>query len=263
MESIMAEPVVEETNRKKPPQKTPARRRGRSNSPTTVSPRTLLPLVIPENTGSAPQRVVTKQLSHSGLNSPDDIPPAVPPKSARILGLLDDKSSPQSRTQTPYTPLTSSSNLSIPSSATPVSTPEGRTSPLPTSIANRAASPMGHSRGQSETTSTRTTSNLCHRRERSEASIMDRGRPTKRVDPIIAKRTGVKPCHVAEQKAFELLPQGIKAFEAPSVLDRLEIDALKQQAIGQAARFEVLSMKDVEDLSRVRFFFQGLIPSLT
>jgi hypothetical protein len=58
---------------------------------------------------------------------------------------------------------------------------------------------------------------------------------------------------VAELKAFEVLPQGVKAYEAPSVLDRLEVDTLKQQAIGQAVKFEVLSMKSVEALSRVRY----------
>jgi hypothetical protein len=59
---------------------------------------------------------------------------------------------------------------------------------------------------------------------------------------------------MAEPRVFEALPQGVRANEAPLVFDRLEIDALKQQAIGQVTRFEVLGMKDVEALSKVRFY---------
>lgn len=79
---------------------------------------------------------------------------------------------------------------------------------------------------------------------------MDRGRPKRRADGSMIKR---KPSvhSVEEQKAFETLPQGVKASEASSVLPETEIEALLKQAVGQASRFEVLTSKDVDALSRV------------
>jgi hypothetical protein len=77
---------------------------------------------------------------------------------------------------------------------------------------------------------------------------MDRGRPKKRSDSI--KSTATKN---NEQKAFETLPQGIKASDALSKLSAQDIESLKRQALGQAAQFEVLNAKDVNDLSRVSF----------
>ena len=57
-----------------------------------------------------------------------------------------------------------------------------------------------------------------------------------------------------EIKAFETLPQGYRAADVPSLLPASEIELLRKQAFGQASRFEVLGSKDVEALSRVRFF---------
>ena len=91
-----------------------------------------------------------------------------------------------------------------------------------------------------------------HRRGESEASIMDRGRPKKRPDGSPIKRTPSKRVASSEeQKAFETLPQGYRAVDAPSLLPATEIEVLRKQAIGQASRFEVLGSKDVEALSRV------------
>jgi hypothetical protein len=77
---------------------------------------------------------------------------------------------------------------------------------------------------------------------------MDRGRPKKRADGTIIKSAETK---ASEQKAFESLPQGIKATDASSLYSNAEMDMLRKQAIGQAAKFEVLNSKDVERLSRV------------
>jgi hypothetical protein len=112
---------------------------------------------------------------------------------------------------------------------------------------------MGHSRGQSDTGSERAACTIGHRREQSEASIMDRGRPKKRAEgsPITLRRTPDKRTLLAEQKAFETLPEGIKPTDAQQRWKAEEIEAIKKQAIGQAAKFEVLGMKDVELLSRV------------
>jgi hypothetical protein len=91
-----------------------------------------------------------------------------------------------------------------------------------------------------------------HRREQSETSIMDRGRPKKRTEgsSVTLKRTPDKRT-LAEQKAFETLPEGIKAIDAQQKWNVEEVEALKKQAIRQAGKFEVLGMKDVESLSRV------------
>jgi hypothetical protein len=119
---------------------------------------------------------------------------------------------------------------------------------------------MGHTRGQSDTSANRTSS-IIHRREQSEASIMDRGRPKKRIDANLVnhKRTESKQSQLAaeklaaEKKAFETLPEGFKVVDISNRLTHVELDALRGQAIRQAAKFEVLCMKDVESLSRVCF----------
>lgn len=217
----------------------PLHHRRRSESPKSpMSPKYLSRLVIP-NQVPLSGRQVTKQLAESKLRQRSDIVPDVPPKSARML--TNDKASPQTTTSTtPYTP-SSSSMLNLPSAgATPIS---GRSSPLPALASSSTISPADHSRNTSDITVRPT-----HRRGESEASIMDRGRPKKREDgsAIQAKRD-----LAADQRAFEYLPQGIKADEACSHYDRQEIESLKRQAVHQAAKFEVLNCQDVDILSRV------------
>lgn len=80
---------------------------------------------------------------------------------------------------------------------------------------------------------------------------MDRGRPKKRLDSSPTKYSQGRLCGSDEQKAFETLPQGLKATDASSSLPAHEIEVLRKQAMGQASRFEVLNPKDVESLSRV------------
>lgn len=77
---------------------------------------------------------------------------------------------------------------------------------------------------------------------------MDRGRPKKRPDGSSIKSATTK---TNEQKAFVTLPTGVKASDASSKFSQQDIEALRQQARGQAAQFEVLASKDVGDLSRV------------
>lgn len=252
----MTGPTLDERAELSPENRTgsplPLRRR-RSGSPKQpMSPKNLAPLVIPTTSGSQP-RVIIKQQSSSYLRLGSE-PPSVPPKSARMLP-EDKTASPQSRT--PYTPLTGSTTNISSVSATPVSaTTEGRASPLSaaTSSSARGPSPMGlgHTRGQSES-SAFFGPPVGHRRERSDASIMDRGRPKKRPDgsPITIRRTASK--QLRDQKAFETLPHGVKALNAGTKFNESEIDAIKRQAVGQAAKFEVLGFKDVEALSRVSF----------
>lgn len=86
---------------------------------------------------------------------------------------------------------------------------------------------------------------------------MDRGRPKKRADGSLIKASPTKTAisrrspTSEEQLAFEHLPQGVNAAQASSKLTQTEMEALRCQAIGQVCRFEVLSAKDVDALSRV------------
>ncbi|RFU32327.1 hypothetical protein B7463_g4020, partial [Scytalidium lignicola] len=216
----------------------------RSNSPKQpLSPKVLAPLIIPPSTSASPRPFqsysATRQRSES-------TPPEVPPKSARLLD-----HSPHSRAA--ITPLSASaSNLSSATTAvTPSSGLEGP-SPNPWSA---GPSPLGHSRGVSES-SQKPTYKPTHRRGESEMSVMDRGRPKKRPEAIIARSEPRKRSKSTEQKekaeqlAFETLPRGVRAADASSKYQPNEIEALRKQAIGQAARFEVLSSKDVDALSK-------------
>ncbi|OBT42143.1 hypothetical protein VE00_08300 [Pseudogymnoascus sp. WSF 3629] len=76
---------------------------------------------------------------------------------------------------------------------------------------------------------------------------MDRGRPKKRSDGTSTKNTTT---NASEQKAFETLPQGVKACDVTSKFSPQDIESLRRQALEQAAQFEVLAAKDVSDLSR-------------
>lgn len=87
-------------------------------------------------------------------------------------------------------------------------------------------------------------------------SIMDRGRPRKRVDSRSnGRRRGTRSASLqeteAERKAFEELPQGCKPAEAASSMKPQDISSVHRQAYEQALRFEVLNPDSVETLSRV------------
>lgn len=186
-----------------------------------------------------------------------------------VISAPDGRPSPRAFTLGP---------LPKPPTHNPISAPDGRASPKPWSAGPAPSAPLpqptqSRSRGQSEATlppMQKSASTLGHRRTESEASIMDRGRPKKRsptptptldgqsftplsasasASPMKLKR---KPSvrTIDEQKAFETLPTGVLATATPSALPSSEIEALRRQAIGQACRFEVLSSKDVDALSR-------------
>ncbi|KFY31891.1 hypothetical protein V493_00698, partial [Pseudogymnoascus sp. VKM F-4281 (FW-2241)] len=207
-----------------------------------------------------------------------DTPPEVPPKSARML----PEDSPQSAqsalpnsavpTITPFTPFTPLSALSAFSGAstnllplkfmtratTPATPVDGRSSRAPhtapataptttLSSSQSRPSPNCHFRGLSESSTTVLVSRPSHRRTESEASIMDRGWPKKRSDGTSTKNTTT---NASEQKAFETLPQGVKACDVTSKFSPQDIESLRRQALDQAAQFEVLAAKDVSNLSR-------------
>ncbi|KAH7357966.1 Up-regulated during septation-domain-containing protein [Plectosphaerella cucumerina] len=221
--------------------------RSASESPKApMSPKNLAPLIIP------PQQSMlgglTRQLSKSRLRSGSNsnTPVDTAPKSSRI------EESP--RTRTPFTPLTASTALTAPLSAstaghpvssitTPVSAPpvDTRNIASPWETKNECTAggaPMGHRRGASES-----------------GSIMERGRPRKRSDQgvigaVPAKRPESRRKPSVDQKVFDELPTGYRPSEAATGISPSELMALQKQAFGQVSRFEVLRLDQVEALSK-------------
>ncbi|KAF9881996.1 hypothetical protein CkaCkLH20_00032 [Colletotrichum karsti] len=224
-----------------------------------ISPKQLAPLVIPTHIGNVPR--LAKQTSHTRMRSGSSGYDC-----GQLSARVDD--SPRSQARTPFTPMTSSTALTTPLSAcpsfqsatTPVSAPimENRSSPRPWEHSTPTATTPNPSRETSspEVDAAPKPYLHGHRRGQSESgSIMDRGRPRKRSDvrnnngPLL-KRSCSTRNKSAERKAFEELPTGWKASEAPKHIDQEELAALQMQAFGQASRFEVLKKEDVELLSR-------------
>ncbi|KAJ8132547.1 hypothetical protein O1611_g1077 [Lasiodiplodia mahajangana] len=231
-----------------------------------LSPKDLAPLTIPCQPGTFPALARKLSLSRlrSGGNQQDQ--PVRPPR---------PDESPRTRTPfTPFTPLSSTGSTPTPRSATtymttptiptPVSAPpESRRSPSPWEKPHSAVA-TAVSQAPIDITSSprpdadaqiRSTSALAHRRGQSESgSIMERGRPRKRSDgtPIGGnhRRTESKRSLSTERRAFETLPQGFRPNDAVKRLDHAEIAHLQKQALGQAARFEVLRREDVDNLSK-------------
>ena len=106
-----------------------------------------------------------------------------------------------------------------------------------------------------------------HRRGASESStMMDRGRPRKRIDvrnnngtvlrgpdgSIVSfgNTSNPKRTKSAERRAFEELPKGWLPSQAVDSLGAINAAKIQKQALGQAERFEVLKIEDVEALSK-------------
>ncbi|KAI0453461.1 hypothetical protein F5B21DRAFT_479396 [Xylaria acuta] len=228
-----------------------------------LSPKDLAPLTIPSQIGTFPALARKLSLSRlrSGYTQQDQ--PVRPPR---------PDESPQTRAFTPFTPLSSAGSTTTPRSATtymttptiptPISAPpESRRSPSPWEKPHQAVTPA---QGTPEITSihkfepdaqVQSASALAHRRGQSDSgSIMERGRPRKRIDgtPIGAthKRGESKRSLSADRRAFETLPQGYRPKDAIKNLDQAEIGHLQRQALGQAVRFEILRKEDVDNLSK-------------
>ncbi|KAI0472920.1 hypothetical protein GGR56DRAFT_667222 [Xylariaceae sp. FL0804] len=241
-----------------------ARKPDASPQKTTLGPRNLAPLTIPNQggLGPGPARKIFKSST---------FPHEPPPRSALRV---DD--SPRSRA--PYTPLaphsastwtttprSATTAVSATTSTTPVSAPaESRSSPTPwerlkpkTSLSTLQSSNAENANEYD--LQPHSASAVSHRRNQSDsASVMERGRPRKRSDgtPIggthkrINSNRDVSADISAERKAFETLPQGWKPSEAVDSLQETEVAYLQNQARDQALRFEVLRKEDVESLSK-------------
>lgn len=85
---------------------------------------------------------------------------------------------------------------------------------------------------------------------------MDRGRPRKRVDPppnnspVWQVQDINEPGNI-DRKAFEELPLGVTIADAAKGLGPNDAAVLRKQAVRQAEKFEILTLKDVETLSKV------------
>ncbi|CAG8974206.1 hypothetical protein HYALB_00007369 [Hymenoscyphus albidus] len=222
-----------------------------------LSPKSLAPLLIPST--SNPRAGFLARKPTNGRGRSESTPPDVPPKSARMKNLFSPNS--QGTLLTPLsgsslTPGSASTTLTVSTLAssvgtTPTSSTETPPSPKQWISSSAGPSPaITRTRGQSESVlQSGTGQQLGHRRGESETSIMDRGRPKKRAlagSPVSRH----KRIPAEEQTAFEKLPEGTRPSEAHSVLPVLEMEALRKQALGQASRFDVLSSKDVDALSR-------------
>ncbi|KAI0134632.1 Up-regulated during septation-domain-containing protein [Xylariales sp. AK1849] len=226
-----------------------------------MSPKSLTPLVIPSQNGALPR--LARQLSLSRLRSgSNSSEPAS--RSART-----DESPKQRTPFTPYTPQSAAAYITTPKSAvtssalaTPITAPsESRESPRPwekvantTSPQTNNVDPMSTPKAEAEL-APRSGTAMTHRRNQSDTgSIMERGRPRKRLDGTSVggglTRKGSKRSKSAERRAFEALPQGWKPNEATKMMEQSEVAYLQKQALGQAMRFEVLKKDDVESLSK-------------
>jgi len=83
---------------------------------------------------------------------------------------------------------------------------------------------------------------------------MDRGRPRYNNRSIGAPVRRVEGTSSVERNAFEGLPTGVMASEAPATLEQAEIVALREQALGQACMFKILRLEQVNVLSKVRVY---------
>lgn len=215
-----------------------------------LSPKSLAPLIIPASMGNPPERVVVKKSSFSMFRSGRGTPPTVPPKSPR----LDGRASPYPRAPyTPYTPISASTScLSASLTGTPLSGLPENPQPNSYTAPVSARSNTAHNRTPPDTANTKAPSDTGKRREQSDTSVMERGRPTRRRRESDAVQSSMnKRSASEEQKVFATLPPGVRAVDANVALGETEVNSLLAQALGQAARFEVLSMKDVKSLSRV------------
>ncbi len=113
--------------------------------------------------------------------------------------------------------------------------------------------PKKHLEGKNAAEHRERLNSIWHEKEIAEASIIDRGRPMRRGDTSlmckISKATLKRPSH--DQKDIEI-PTGIRAREASNSLPGPDLKILKQLANERVECFEVLSMEDVSNLSRVK-----------
>ncbi|KAF2839520.1 hypothetical protein M501DRAFT_1002952 [Patellaria atrata CBS 101060] len=229
-------PVMSPASGMRTPPADPEQPKSRLGTPILMT-RPLSPIISPTLTTKPSLKVDT---SHK---DGDDVPPSVPPKSPSTLR----KGSPAPK----YSARAGNLSATTPN---PLSAISGNLSVTPNPLS--AISPRSALEGRSspQLWSGRTSPNPIlnqHARNQSETSIMDRGRPPKKAD----KRERSRTCSEAKSPSTPAtdnwrLPQGVRASEANLRFQEAEKESLRAQAIGQAEKFEVLSSRDVNALSR-------------
>ncbi|KAI9796591.1 MAG: hypothetical protein M1835_003581 [Candelina submexicana] len=187
-----------------------------------VLAKTLPPLVIPARG--------RKLYPHFRTPSVDEeLPPEVPPKSAR----LRERASPMRR------------GLETPVSAWSTTPSTSYTTTPPSAMGNwEPFKPLA--------TPITGNSPIEARRRPSETPTLNRGRTSMRPDGTSNHQASnaSRRSPSAGERAFETLPVGLRPAEAISRLPKQEVEALQRQAIGQVDRYDVLSAKDVQSLSK-------------
>ncbi|PTB78343.1 hypothetical protein M440DRAFT_1420462 [Trichoderma longibrachiatum ATCC 18648] len=234
-----------------PPKQTDVQRRPVGSQPPRLpSPKRLAPLVIPE-----PQQL---SFLHD-VQQPSPPPMLLRTDSAPRLGngpshfLTPISSSTTSDASRPP-----SSGSAIVNSATTGPTPISAPVLEPRSATTKQWEPVS----RTPLSATRPDEgSSSHRRLASDSQgAHDRGRTKKRgeqhkksnsnpVNPHTG-RGEKKRSKSAEQRAFEELPSGCRPQQAVSQMSANDLGILRQQALGQAERFEVLQVEDVERLSK-------------
>lgn len=92
-------------------------------------------------------------------------------------------------------------------------------------------------------------------REISEASVIDRARPMRRGDTSLMHSSNKPMLRSPFYKGEDVeIPTGFNAREASNNVSEADLKVLKQQADERVENFEVLSLKDESDLSKVGYF---------
>ena len=103
---------------------------------------------------------------------------------------------------------------------------------------------------------------LTHQRLPSEGSAVGRGRSARREDDELSPQSKTFSANASiKGKSVQILPCGFSAVNAPAHLAPEDVTMLREQALGQAARFEVLGVKDVARLAKVGFSLRSRIES--
>ncbi|KAJ9242105.1 hypothetical protein DTO169E5_3326 [Paecilomyces variotii] len=215
-----------------------------------------------------------------------DIPPAVPPKSPRIVRTPPLTQAPTSKFSPPSPKGQTASQVHRPPSsrgATPVnsssvpSSPRHITDQVQRSQSRRRAgsavesqrSPIGRKPSRSIDTVYRhkreesgglpglmgtitELSNVARNeyiRELSQTPIMERGRPPTS-NGFVERKASKRRRPSEDQGSSSNLPLGVAPPEAFRVLSPTEVERLQEQARGQAKKFEVLKYSDVKALSQ-------------
>ncbi|KAL7942108.1 Up-regulated during septation domain-containing protein [Trichoderma barbatum] len=208
--------------------------------PRLPSPKRLAPLVIPEPEQLSFMQYVQQPSppTHSGSES---TPPLVTGANQYLTPLSSSTSDASGPLSSCSTDAASATTLPTPVSA-PIMEKQSAIKPWEASC----RTPLSANRAEDGSYS--------HRRFASETQG-DRGRPRKRQDSH--KKSNSHPSNgekkrskSAEQRAFEELPQGTRPQKAASQMSANDLAILRQQALGQAERFEVLQVEDVESLSK-------------